>query len=226
MTAVTGYLRSPQGGRLLASQQRQLDRIVANVFGYHGLQLSVDRRRPDGLSSSQILHAQHADLDHRGEIMAPVVARLDALPWCSGSFDLIVTHHVCDVAGSALVPELCRILDDGGVLCVIGFNPLGHLLPTRWVPVSLGGLPRGLRSRDATGWGLELRRGGLEVLLTRGCWDSVSGAGKEDGRLRRRLTWLAPSQIVVARKRSRRATPLRLQKRRSLAPAWGRPSGA
>ena len=224
IVAVDRWLSTPRGSLLLRAQRQAVDTIVANVFGYHGLQLTLVNEAPNWMRESQIMHRQAAHVGEDGQIAAPILASMEALPWSSDSFDLIVVHHVADVFGPRILPELCRTLDRGGVMCLVGFNPWCRINPGRWF--GSAAVPRGLASRDAAGWGFELARAGLEVLLSRGCWDAERTPEDAGVSLRKHVGWMAPAFVVVARKRSRAGTSIRFDRSRRLSPAWGKPTGA
>lgn len=210
----------------MAAQRQAVDAIVANVFGYHGLQINVAPGAPDWLAQSQIMSAQALNLDAEGLLHGAASCRIAELPWCSESFDLIVAHHVGDAVGPRLIPELARVMNDGGVICLLVFNPLSRLSPARWGSGLPGSLPADLNIVDGLTWETELRRSRMEILLRRNCWDQrVPPDGPPTG-VRRYLGWVAPSRVLLARKRSRRATPMRLRDRGRLSAAWGKPTRA
>jgi hypothetical protein len=183
----------------MAWEQDQLDHAVADVFGYHALQL--------GLPEFEALRANR--MPHRwvssDSLAPPVVLSLppldealstlpalepmalhcehDALPFPDTSLDLVVLPHTLELSRDPhhTLREVERVLRPEGRLVITGFNPAslwglrqraGHL----WRGVGLGrGQPLYLpRAGEFIGyWRLRdwLRLLGLEVDHARfGCW--------------------------------------------------------
>ena len=118
--SLTEWLETPPGRYLLAWEQAQLDRSVADVFGFHALQLGLpeldalrDNRMPHRwLATDQAPPAAEAPVesppaaevpapeDRRGYSRAQVVLHcdFDALPFDSQSLDLVVLPHALELA--------------------------------------------------------------------------------------------------------------------------------
>ncbi|MBR0565800.1 class I SAM-dependent methyltransferase [Azoarcus sp. L1K30] len=113
------WLETPQGGYLLAWEQKQLDTVVADIFGYHALQL--------GLPGVDLLHANRMPFrfacNRAGRVA--VVAAEDALPFASASLDLVVLPHVLEFAARPhqVLREVERVLVPEGSVVICGFNP-------------------------------------------------------------------------------------------------------
>ena len=139
------WLQTPAGRYLLAWEQSQLDQAVADVFGFHALQLGLPEL--DALRANRMPHRWVA-LDARTESppstpdSAPTAALLrcdfDALPLDSQSLDLVVLPHTLELARDAhlALREVERVLRPEGRLVILGFNPnslwglrqrIGHL---------------------------------------------------------------------------------------------------
>ncbi len=129
---LTAWLQTPPGQYLLAWEQAQADAAVADLFGFHALQL--------GLPALQALQANR--MPHRWVVGVDLHCDADALPFGSGSLDLVVLPHVLEHAADAhhLLREVERVLRPEGRLIVFGLNPaslwgmrqkLGRLRPGR-----------------------------------------------------------------------------------------------
>lgn len=104
---------------MLDWEQKQLEGVVADIFGYHALQL--------GLPAFDLLSANRMPFRFRcgsGREVA-VVAGDDALPFASGSLDLVVLPHVLEFAARPhqVLREVERVLVAEGSVVISGFNP-------------------------------------------------------------------------------------------------------
>ncbi len=127
---------SVAGAHALAWQQAQLDDWVADVFGYHALQLGMpelqalrNNRMPhrwllspdawegaSGVAPGTSVHAHG---------MAAICAEFHALPFESNSLDLVVMPHTLEASADAhqTLREAERVLRPEGRLLITGFNP-------------------------------------------------------------------------------------------------------
>jgi SAM-dependent methyltransferase len=139
---LTAWLRTPAGQCLLHWEQMHIDQAVADVFGYHALQL--------GLPELQALRANR--MPHRwvandslqaieplavlppfdGEpISLPLDADaalhcdFDALPFPNQSLDLVVLPHALELSRDPhlTLREVERVLVPEGRVMILGFNP-------------------------------------------------------------------------------------------------------
>ncbi|MET0542023.1 MAG: methyltransferase domain-containing protein [Variovorax sp.] len=138
------WFQTPPGRYLLAWEQLQFDQAVADVFGYHALQLGL----PDieGLRANRMPHRWLAQpqvelrVDGVARIRrAALVTDFAALPFTANSLDLVVLPHALEVSDDphATLREVERVLVPEGRVVICGFNP--HSL---W----------GLRQRRARLW--------------------------------------------------------------------------
>jgi SAM-dependent methyltransferase len=126
------WLQSPAGRYLLDWEQTQLDRAVADVFGFHALQLGL----PD-LAALRANRMPHRWVAGEGAAM-PVVRDdtlqraavalnldVDALPFDSASLDLVVLPHTLELAQDPhqALREVERVLMPEGRVVIVGFNP-------------------------------------------------------------------------------------------------------
>lgn len=157
------WLQTPAGRYLLAWEQAHLDREVADVFGYHALQLGLPEL--DGLRANRMPHrwvahdafvrpdAPNLPLPPEASITTlppeePVALHCDydALPFPAQSLDLVVLPHTLELARDPheTLREVERVLVPEGRAVIVGFNPNSL-------------------------WGLRHRFGGL--------WRQVAGSG-------------------------------------------------
>ena len=140
------WLQSPPGRYLLAWEQAQLDQTVADVFGFHALQLGLAEldalranRMPHRWVASASVH-QPDDLPPRappavsGEGNSTLMplpegvalhCDFDALPFASQSLDLVVLPHALELARDPhdALREVERVLRPEGRVVIVGFNP-------------------------------------------------------------------------------------------------------
>jgi len=128
------WLQAPAGRYLLAWEQRYLDEVVADVFGFHALQLGLPEL--DALRTNRMPHRWAAteapaprERPDATEALPRVAVALhchfDALPFDSASLDLVVLPHGLETARDPhlALREVERVLMPEGRLVVVGFNP-------------------------------------------------------------------------------------------------------
>jgi len=143
------WLQSPPGRYVLAWEQRCFDQIVADVFGFHAVQIGL----PQINTLSENRMPLHAILIHSNESL-DYAARYNwhliegnstELPFASESLDLIVLPHVLEFAADPhqILREVDRVLRPEGRLIISGFNPaslwgarqyLSRLIGTPYLP--------------------------------------------------------------------------------------------
>src|SRR6185369_15067456 len=86
------WLASPTGRYVLDWEQQQLDAIVVDIFGFNALQI--------GLPQGDFLRANRIPLRQKTGSFGAVEVLCDctALPFASGSIDLVVLPHVLEFA--------------------------------------------------------------------------------------------------------------------------------
>lgn len=135
--SATGWLATPSGGYVAARVQSYFDRAVADIFGYHALQL--------GFGDIDLLRASRIPLrvqvgTHPG---AGLRADFRDLPVESNSIDLMLLPHTLEFSPDPhqVVREVARALRPEGHVVIAGFNPL-----------SLWGLRRSVTSQRDFPW--------------------------------------------------------------------------
>jgi len=136
------WLKTPAGEYLLAWEQRHLDQAVADVFGFHALQLGLPEL--EALGANRMPHrwlavespplsaearAEAAAAEPEGPSPARTAIALhchfDALPFESASLDLVVLPHALELARDPhlTLREVERVLVPEGRVLILGFNP-------------------------------------------------------------------------------------------------------
>jgi SAM-dependent methyltransferase len=141
------WLQTPAGRYVLEWEQGHLDKIVADLFGYHALQIGMPEL--DALRANRMPHrwvaTDQVNLDRTqpSEEALPRCAvalrcELTDLPFDSQSLDLVILPHALELAADPhqTLREVERVLVPEGRVVVLGFNPtslwglsqrLGHL---------------------------------------------------------------------------------------------------
>jgi SAM-dependent methyltransferase len=190
---LTDWLKTPAGCYVLQWEQTHLDTAVADLFGFHALQVGLPEL--DALRCNRMPHRWVAT-DHvapappsEAELPAPTRTSIalrcdfDALPFDSNSLDLVVLPHALEFARDPhlALREVERVLMPEGRVVVVGFNPaslwglrqrLGHwrrrLLMRPAQPLFLPSAGEFMRYRRLRDW---LRLLGFEVEAGRfGCY--------------------------------------------------------
>ena len=122
------WLHSPLGAYTLAWEQAQYDQCVANVFGYHALQLGVPEL--DTLRGNRMPHRWVACTD--GQVQADsldvtvqLLTHAAALPFPAQSLDLVTLPHTLEFSADPhqVLREVERVLMPEGRLVLTCFNP-------------------------------------------------------------------------------------------------------
>ena len=113
------WLETPPGRYLLEWEQKRLEAVVADIFGYNAVQL--------GLPGQDVLSANRMPFRFRcasrGDVA--VVASHEDLPFASASLDLVVLPHVLEFSARPhqVLREVERVLVPEGSVVISGFNP-------------------------------------------------------------------------------------------------------
>lgn len=135
-TELSAWLQTPPGRTMLEWEQQRLDEVVADLFGFHALQLGLAPL--DALRSNRMPHRWLAidgsdpedDLPASVEESRPRAVALhcdfDALPFPSQSLDLVVLPHALELAHDPhhTLREVERVLVPEGRVVILGFNPV------------------------------------------------------------------------------------------------------
>ncbi|MBV7431199.1 class I SAM-dependent methyltransferase [Acidovorax sp. sif1233] len=135
------WFDSPPGRYLLAWEQARFDEAVADIFGYHSLQLGMPLL--DGLRANRMPHQWLAlgqegvqgslgFLEAGSGVDAPLQCRMVnllaepvALPFAQASLDLLVLPHTLELSVDphAALREVERVLVPEGRVVISGLNP-------------------------------------------------------------------------------------------------------
>jgi SAM-dependent methyltransferase len=142
---LTEWLKTPPGRYLLGWEQHHLDIAVADLFGFHALQLGLPEL--DALRANRMPHRWTAvEVPVASDRLAPdpgpqeiadatVLVRprsgialqceYDALPFDANSLDLVVLPHALELARDPhlALREVERVLVPEGRVVIVGFNP-------------------------------------------------------------------------------------------------------
>lgn len=185
-------LGQPAADRLLQWEQRQADELLADVFGYHAVQLGWPQL--DTLRANRMPHHWLAQPEFEPGDPLQIGAHLQldsrAWPWSADSLDLVVLPHALERSADphACLREVARVLIPEGQVLITGLNPMSAwgLQQSRYErrqPTPSSALIGYRRLRD---W---LRLLGFEVQVSRfGGW--TPALGRE--RWMQRLSWMEP----------------------------------
>lgn len=128
--SMQSWLETPPGEYLLAWERTQFDAVVADIFGYHALQLGLAPL--PALQANRMPHRWLAvptagsTLDETIQQVASLVTDFAALPFFENSLDLLVLPHSLELSPDphATLREAQRVLVPEGKLVVCGFNPM------------------------------------------------------------------------------------------------------
>ncbi|MFT4242757.1 MAG: methyltransferase domain-containing protein [Acidovorax sp.] len=118
------WFDSPQGRYLLAWEQARFDEAVADIFGYHSVQLGMPLLQ--GLRANRMPHQWLAlEQNIQGEATPHLLADPVALPFASASLDLLVLPHTLELSVDphAALREVERVLVPEGRVVISGLNP-------------------------------------------------------------------------------------------------------
>lgn len=139
------WLETPPGQYLLAWERAQFDQVVADIFGYHALQLGLAplpalqaNRMPhrwlavpssNNASEDTSSHTSDNISDLASTDVKPAidfVTDFAALPFFENSLDLLVLPHSLELSPDphATLREAQRVLVPEGKLVICGFNPM------------------------------------------------------------------------------------------------------
>ena len=185
------WLQTPPGQYVLAWEREHVDAAVADIFGYHALQLGIpelaglhNNRMPHRWLATQQWCKSEEDTDQTPDFCT----HFSALPFPAQSLDLVLLPHTLELSDDphATLREVERTLVAEGRVVVCGFNPWslwglrqwrGHLLRRLgWGSLYLPAAGEFIGIRRLRDW---LNLLGFEVEVVRfGCYrPSVSHAG-------------------------------------------------
>jgi SAM-dependent methyltransferase len=118
-TSLADWFATPLGRYLLAREQAYFDQTVADIFGFHALQIGL----PDApfLAQSRIPSRWTLDYDPPADIIADP----HGLPFGENAVDLIVMPHALEFTDDPhlMLREAYRVIRPEGQIVIAGFNP-------------------------------------------------------------------------------------------------------
>ena len=131
MQKIGPWFDTTLGTQILDTQQAIMEQLLPGYFGYHLLQLSVQKRQ---LFDSSPIHHKFTMGQFQNE---PVTFTGDAgnLPFENDSIDVVLLHHLLDFNTSPqrLLSEVARVSIPMGHVVIVGFNPFS--LWGMWKPL-------------------------------------------------------------------------------------------
>lgn len=128
MSGLHDWFQTPPGQVALAWERQQLDAALADVFGYHALQLGLAEL--DALAANRMPHRWLARLGppvpDLTAVRTALVTESAALPFPEASLDLVVLAHTLEFSADphACLREVQRVLVHEGRVAITGFNPV------------------------------------------------------------------------------------------------------
>ena len=116
------WFKTPPGRYLLDWEQERLDEVVADIFGYHALQLGMPVL--NALQANRMPHRWRANCNPSDQ-GSDFLAEVTGLPLASASLDLIVLPHTLELSPDphATLREVERVLVPEGRVVICGLNP-------------------------------------------------------------------------------------------------------
>ena len=145
--ALHAWYETSAGSQFHEAEIEAIDEALANLFGYHLLQVGCPSNR-DLLSSTRIRHVIRmvSKAERLGAFsMAGLVGQPERVPVLSDSIDVVLLPHTLDLSNDAhsVLREVDRILIPEGHVVIVGFNP--------WSAWGFKQLLRGRRRRERDG---------------------------------------------------------------------------
>ncbi|MCF8207787.1 MAG: methyltransferase domain-containing protein [Rhodoferax sp.] len=123
------WFQTPAGRYLLDWHQAQVDAAVADIFGYHAVQLGVPQLL--GLRANRMPHQWQAcsgltEHSNSGKAKVDFITDFTALPFPAASLDLVVLPHTLELSTDphATLREVERVLVPEGRVVICGLNPI------------------------------------------------------------------------------------------------------
>ncbi|QID18063.1 class I SAM-dependent methyltransferase [Nitrogeniibacter mangrovi] len=119
------WLASPAGEYVMAWEAECFDHMVSDLFGYHAVQVGMtqfDFLRNNRIPARHVCAAPGQGSPGEGQVQAAP----EALPFETGSVDLILLPHVLEFSAHPhqVLREVERILVPEGQVIIAGFNPV------------------------------------------------------------------------------------------------------
>lgn len=123
------WFQSALGQTILADQQRHIDDLVADLYGFHMLQLGVNRD-VDLTRNSTIQHRfSLAPAIKKDRELISAVSEGEKIPLESESVDVVLLHHTLEFSEHPhqLLRETERVVIPRGHVLIVSFNPFSWM---------------------------------------------------------------------------------------------------
>ncbi len=139
------WLRSPRGRQVQADEERELRRVLPDLFGRHVLQIGSWGRGDRLLQSSEMLH--RAVVGTTPDLGAHALASPEQLPVSDKTVDAALLPHTLEFSRSPhpVLREASRILTDRGRLFILGFDPWSAWAWRQYLGLRYRAFPPGAR---------------------------------------------------------------------------------
>jgi SAM-dependent methyltransferase len=123
------WLQSPPGRYVLAWEQKCFDQIVADVFGFHAVQIGlpqINTLLENRMPLQVLLMHSNDSREYAARFHWHLIeGNSSELPFANESLDLVVLPHVLEFASDPhqILREVDRVLRPEGRLIISGFNP-------------------------------------------------------------------------------------------------------
>ncbi|MBK8741061.1 MAG: class I SAM-dependent methyltransferase [Betaproteobacteria bacterium] len=116
---LAGWFDTALGKYLLGREMAYFEAAIADIFGFHALQIGLPAH--DFLRGSRIAARHVLDLDEPAHLYADPAY----LPFAENSMDLVVLPHLLEFTDNphAILREAYRVLRPEGQMVLSGFNP-------------------------------------------------------------------------------------------------------
>lgn len=116
---MSDWFATPLGQYLYQRERAYFDTVIANIFGFHALQIGLPAC--SFLQASRITHCAALDVVEPADLAADPLC----LPFAENSMDLVLLPHALEFSDDphALLREVYRVIRPEGHLVLSGFNP-------------------------------------------------------------------------------------------------------
>lgn len=129
IVALENWFQTPLGRQLLREEQRILEKELSCMFGYHLMQLSINRRI-ELFQDSRICHCFAIGAGSpSADSKVATYGSMDALPLEDESVDVTILHHVLEFSHNPhqVLREASRVTIPRGYIIIFGFNPISTM---------------------------------------------------------------------------------------------------
>ena len=122
LCGIREWFDSPLGRQVVDVQKAVLEQLLPELFGYHLMQLSIQREPL--YEASPIQHRFSMALDHGDP--GNFLGKATSLPFEDDSVDVTILHHLLEFydAPQQILREVSRVTIPSGHVVIAGFNPV------------------------------------------------------------------------------------------------------